>query len=78
MEQVKANENLFRAEVPLRLRPFVEILLDNVAQVSSEKLQCASYGLHRNDSVESVNRNRAAGHPVSDKECRSWEDFREK
>ena len=78
MEQLKANEHSFRTEVPLRLRPFIEILLDNANQNPSGIFPCASSVVHRNDSIEGVNPNRAAGHTVSDKECRSWQDFKEK
>ncbi len=78
MKQVKANEHSFRAEVPLRLRPFIEILLDNANQNPPERLRCASSEEHRNGPIEGVNRNRATGHNVSDKECQSWENFKEK
>ena len=69
MKQSKANEPSFRAEVSLRLRPFIEILLDNAAQCPSVEFQPASSEVLRLDSSANLNRNRAVGPTVSDKEC---------
>lgn len=76
--QLKANEHPFHAEVPTRLRPFIEILLDKAAQVPSGEVEHGSSEVHRLHSSNGVDCNRAAGHTVSDKECRLWEDFKEK